>query len=164
MTSLTSTPTAWGRWRCAPTWTCWSWRMSYGSTHFITKLLALQYRSTWPCTTNLWLMTARRARQTRVRLYVHAPHDFDLQVALLTMLWTGSYLSTLSEHSTLHSLPHSPYHTGKFFLSTIHTHSYSDVSQCKFRLSLFVRILGLQGLKHQPWIDGLIFSFWNTDC
>lgn len=42
------------------------------------------------------------------------------------MLWTGSYISTLSEHSTLHSLPHSPNHTGKFFLSTIHTHSYSD--------------------------------------
>lgn len=49
-------------------------------------------------------------------------------------------------------------------LPFIHIHTQMDVSQCKFRLSLFVRILGLQGLKHQPWIDGLIFSFWNTDC
>lgn len=149
MTSLTSTPTAWGRWRCAPTWTCWSWRMSYGSTRFITKLLALQYRSTWRCTTNLWLMTASRARQTRVRLCA------DLQVAPLTMLWTGSYISIWALSALYTACLIQPItQASSSCLPFIHIRTQMDVSRCKFRLFVCkdIRLAGIEAPTLDRWL------------
>lgn len=66
-TSLISTPTAWGRWRYAPTWTYWSWRTCSGCIPSTTRLLSQPSRSTWASTTIPWLMTAKSCRPTLVR-------------------------------------------------------------------------------------------------
>lgn len=80
----------------------------------------------------------------------------DLQVAPLTMLWTGSYISIWALSALYTACLIQPItQASSSCLPFIHIRTQMDVSRCKF--SLFV----CKDIRHQPWIDGfyIYFSF-----